>query len=361
MNASIVIRHATFVRTPRRMLARVVARARTCASSSARASSSSPSSRVVSRRDVVMTRADAPASSRVRAVDDAAPTSSVTTKHRRRSRPATIEPDRSSARAPDGWEKTLETIKRWRAEGPPAAVDTMGCEKIASLDGDPVGDDGKYRRYLTLTSAMLSSQTRDEINHAAMMRLRARGCTPESVAATEEDALDALLNPVGFHRRKAGYLRETAKILLEEYDGDIPRSVEGLCALPGVGPKMAYLVMNVGWKTPTGICVDVHVHRISERLGWVPESVLGKNGSPKKKTPEDTRAALESWLPREEWIEINPLLVGFGQLTCTPLRPKCAECPLAADGSCPSAFKESTGNPKSPKPTKKRVKVEVEE
>ena len=84
-------------------------------------------------------------------------------------------------------------------------------------------------------------------------------------------------------------------------------------------------------------------------------------GSPKKKTPEDTRAALESWLPREEWIEINPLLVGFGQLTCTPLRPKCAECPLAADGSCPSAFKESTGKPESPKPTKKRVKVEVEE
>ena len=308
-----------------------------------------------------MTRDDAPASSRVRAVDDDAPTSSVTTKHRRRSRPATIEPDREVVRAPDGWEKTLETIKRFRAEGPPAAVDVMGCEKIASLDGDPVEDDGKYRRYLTLTSAMLSSQTRDEINHAAMMRLRARGCTPERVAAIEEDALDALLNPVGFHRRKARYLRETAKILLEEYDGDIPRSVEGLCALPGVGPKMAYLVMNVGWKTPTGICVDVHVHRISERLGWVPESVLGKNGSPKKKTPEDTRAALESWLPREEWIEINPLLVGFGQLTCTPLRPKCAECPLAADGSCPSAFKESTGKPTSPKPTKKRVKVEVEE
>lgn len=102
---------------------------------------------------------------------------------------------------------------------------------------------------------------------------------------------------------------------------------------------MAYLVMNVGWGEPTGICVDVHVHRISERLGWVPEHVLGKNGSPRKKTPEDTRAALESWLPKDEWIEINPLLVGFGQLTCTPLRPKCHECPLARDGSCPSAFK----------------------
>lgn len=273
------------------------------------------------------------------------------------------DPAIAPAMAPDGWAHTLATIKRFRAEGPVAAVDSMGCEKIADVDGDAVDDD-RYRRYLTLTSAMLSSQTRDEINHAAMGRLRAHGCTPARVAATDEDALDALLNPVGFHRRKAQYLRATAKILLEEYDGDIPRSVEALCALPGVGPKMAYLVMNVAWRQPTGICVDVHVHRISERLGWVPPTVIGKNGSPRKKTPEDTRAALESWLPREEWIDVNPLLVGFGQLTCTPLRPKCGECPLAADGSCPSAFKESTPNPKrkaSSTPAKKKIKIEIEE
>jgi len=218
-------------------------------------------------------------------------------------------------------------------------------------------DEEKYRRYLTLTSAMLSSQTRDEINHAAMARLRAHGCTPENVLNTDEDALDAMLNPVGFHRRKAQYLRATAKILLDEYDGDIPSSVETLCALPGVGPKMAYLVMNVGWQKPTGICVDVHVHRITERLGWTPERAIGKNGSPRKKTPEDTRASLESWLPRDEWIEINPLLVGFGQLTCTPLRPKCAECPLAADASCPSAFKESA-TPTSEKRRAKKIKLE---
>ena len=263
--------------------------------------------------------------------------------------------------APEGWEKTLETIKRWRADGPRAAVDTMGCEKIADVEGEADGgDEAKYRRYLTLTSAMLSSQTRDEINHAAMARLRAHGCTPENILNTDEDALDALLNPVGFHRRKAQYLRATAKILLEEYGGDIPPSVETLCALPGVGPKMAYLVMNVGWGEPTGICVDVHVHRISERLGWVPELALGKNGSPRKKTPEDTRAALESWLPKNEWIDINPLLVGFGQLTCTPLRPKCHECPLARDGSCPSAFKETPASPASPSGASKKRKINLE-
>jgi endonuclease-3 len=268
-----------------------------------------------------------------------------------------LEPARETT-APEGWEKTLATIKRWRAEGPRAAVDTMGCEKIADVEGEGGAmDEEKYRRYLTLTSAMLSSQTRDEINHAAMARLRAHGCTPENVLNTDEDALDAMLNPVGFHRRKAQYLRATAKILLDEYDGDIPSSVETLCALPGVGPKMAYLVMNVGWQKPTGICVDVHVHRITERLGWTPERAIGKNGSPRKKTPEDTRASLESWLPRDEWIEINPLLVGFGQLTCTPLRPKCAECPLAADASCPSAFKESA-TPTSEKRRAKKIKLE---
>ena len=241
---------------------------------------------------------------------------------------------------PDGWRETLATIKTFRAQGPSAAVDTMGCEKIAELQDGETKVTEKYKRYLCLTSAMLSSQTRDEINHAAMRRLIAHGCTPENILATDEDTLDVMLNPVGFHRRKSQYLRATAKILLDEYDGDIPPSVETLCALPGVGPKMAYLVMNVGWEKPTGICVDVHVHRITERLGWTSEHAVGKNGSPRKKTPEDTRASLESWLPKEEWIEINPLLVGFGQLTCTPLRPKCGECPLAS--TCPSAFKEAT-------------------
>lgn len=261
--------------------------------------------------------------------------------------------------APDGWEATLAKIKKFRAEGPEAAVDTMGCEKIAELGANETS--AKHRRYLTLTSAMLSSQTKDEINHAAMKRLCAHGCTPENILNTDEDVLDAMINPVGFHRRKAQYLRATAKILLDEYDGDIPPSVETLCALPGVGPKMAYLVMNVGWEKPTGICVDVHVHRISERLGWTPEHAIGKNGSPRKKTPEDTRAFLESWLPKEEWIEINPLLVGFGQLTCTPLRPKCGSCPLAADGSCPNAFKESTPAPPKSPSAKKKIKVEKTE
>ena len=188
--------------------------------------------------------------------------------------------------------------------------------------------------FVTLVSAMLSSQTKDPITHAATARLVAHGCTPENIAATAEETLDALITPVGFHSRKAGYLRAAAKMCVEEHDGDIPSTVEGLMALPGVGPKMAYLVMNVGWEVASGICVDVHVHRIAERLGWVPSVATSKDGTPKKnRTPEDTRECLEGWLPRDEWIEINPLLVGHGQLTCTPRAPKCGECALS-EGAC---------------------------
>jgi len=252
---------------------------------------------------------------------------------------------------PDNWPEVLGLIKKMREVGG-APVDTMGCEKIS----EDVAPDAKGRRFVTLVSAMLSSQTKDPITHAATARLVAHGCTPENIAATSEETLDELITPVGFHSRKAGYLRAAAKICVEEHDGDIPSTVEGLMALPGVGPKMAYLVMNVGWEVASGICVDVHVHRIAERLGWVPSVATGKDGTPKKnRTPEDTRECLEGWLPRDEWIEINPLLVGHGQLTCTPRAPKCGECLLSRGGLCPSAFAEV----KSETPAKAKKKLSM--
>ena len=104
---------------------------------------------------------------------------------------------------------------------------------------------------------------------------------------------------------------------MDKYNGDIPKSAEELCKLPGVGPKMAHLCMQVAWNTVTGIGVDTHVHRISNRLRWVPKPT---------KTPEETRIALEAWLPKELWSEINYLLVGFGQETCQPVHPKCSTC-----------------------------------
>ena len=236
---------------------------------------------------------------------------------------------------PKNWEKTLATIKRMRKNGPLAPVDTMGCEKIAETD------DKKQKRYRTLISAMLSSQTKDQINHATMNKLIALNKdTAEGILNTTEDDLDEIIHQVGFHRNKAKYLRAAAKICIEKYGGDIPPDLESLVELPGVGPKMGHLIMNVGWEKPSGICVDVHVHRITERLGWVSESCAVTNaGSPRKRTPEDTRVALEKWLPKDEWVEINPLLVGFGQLYCTPLRPKCSECDVV--NLCENAFRDA--------------------
>jgi len=237
---------------------------------------------------------------------------------------------------PNDWIEVLTLIKQMRSVGG-APVDTMGCEKI-SEDAAPTA---AGRRFVTLVSAMLSSQTKDQITHAATARLVEHGCSPENIADTPVEVLDQLITPVGFHTRKAQYLKQAAKICVEKYQSDIPPDLESLMDLPGVGPKMAFLVMNVGWEQNAGICVDVHVHRIAERLGWVPEFVSSDNGTPKKnKTPEDTRKVLESWLPKDEWVEINPLLVGHGQLTCLPRNPKCGECLVNA--ACPAAFKEVT-------------------
>ncbi|XP_070424883.1 endonuclease III-like protein 1 isoform X2 [Equus przewalskii] len=127
-------------------------------------------------------------------------------------------------------------------------------------------------------------------------------------------------------KNKVKYIKQTSAILQQRYDGDIPASVAELVALPGVGPKMAHLAMAVAWGTVSGIAVDTHVHRIANRLRWTKKTT---------KSPEETRTALEEWLPRELWREINGLLVGFGQQTCLPVRPRCQACLNRA--LCPAA------------------------
>lgn len=138
--------------------------------------------------------------------------------------------------------------------------------------------------------------------------------------------LNGFINKVGFHNLKTKYIKQTAEILRDKWKSDIPDSIEGLVSLPGVGPKMAYLTMSAAWGRDEGIGVDVHVHRITNLWGWH-----------KTQTPEQTRAALESWLPRDKWHDINNLLVGFGQTICLPVGRKCGDCKLADRGLCPSA------------------------
>ncbi|KAL6660618.1 hypothetical protein ACP70R_001653 [Stipagrostis hirtigluma subsp. patula] len=242
--------------------------------------------------------------------------------------------------APENWEALLAGIKSMRLSGQ-APVDTKGCEKAGSLLPP------KERRFAVLISTMMSSQTKDEVTHAAVERLAENGLLdPDAIVRTDEAMLANLIKPVGFYQRKAQFIKEASKICLERFGGDIPDSLNELLALRGVGPKMAHLVMSIAWKNTQGICVDTHVHRISNRLGWV----FREGTKQKTTTPEQTRMSLEKWLPKDEWEPINPLLVGFGQTICTPLRPKCDICGI--NNLCPSAFKESS----SPNPKQKKTR-----
>ncbi|CAE8638815.1 unnamed protein product, partial [Polarella glacialis] len=179
-----------------------------------------------------------------------------------------------------------------------APVDFVGCEKLA----DPRASKADFE-WQCLVAAMLSSLTRDQANAEAMACLRIHGNSAKNIAATPEAKLRKLIIKVGFPKVKAKSLRASAKMCLEQHGGRIPRTIEGLMALPGVGPKMAYLVMTTALNQQPGICVDTHVHRIANMLRWV-----------RTKTPEETRVALESWLPKKEWPDINILLVGVGQM-----------------------------------------------
>ena len=180
---------------------------------------------------------------------------------------------------------------------------------------------------------MLSSQTKDTTNAIAMRRLQTElpspGLTLENILAVDPVTLNRLIYAVGFHNNKTRYIKAAATILRDDHAGDIPDTIDGLMALPGVGPKMAYLCLSAAWGRTEGIGVDVHVHRITNLWGWH-----------KTKAPEETRESLEAWLPRERWHEINKMLVGLGQTVCLPVGRRCGECTLSAKGLCPSAVVE---------------------
>jgi len=210
---------------------------------------------------------------------------------------------------PTSWRDHLRNIELMRQHRD-APVDTMGCGKICDITAEP-----QIYRYQVLMSLMLSSQTRDPVTAAAMLKLKTHGCNVESILNTSDDELGRLIYPVSFWRTKVKNIKKTAQILKEKYNADIPKTVEELCDLPGVGPKMAHLAMNFAWNEVTGIGIDTHVHRIVNRLSWVSTA-----------NPEQTRKSLELWLPREYWSVVNELLVGFGQQICLPVKPKCCDC-----------------------------------
>ena len=164
---------------------------------------------------------------------------------------------------PPGFKDEWRLIKELRKDRT-AVVDTMGCERLA----DPQASE-KDRRYHVLVSLMLSSQTKDTVNAAVMGALKARGLSVKRILdETSEDEFHELIKPVGFHNVKTKNIRKATQILRDEYDEEVPSTMEELLALPGVGPKMALLVLKCAFDITAGISVDTHVHRISNQLGW---------------------------------------------------------------------------------------------
>ena len=172
--------------------------------------------------------------------------------------------------------------------------------------------------FLVLVGTLLSLRTKDETTDKAMERLTAVARTPGDILKLPDEQLERLIYPVGFYRTKARTLKEVSGTILDEYNGVVPDSIEELLKLKGVGRKTANLVVNEGYGKP-GICVDTHVHRISNRLGIV-----------STKNPHQTEEALRQILPERHWIISNTLLVAFGQRVCKPISPLCSLCPLAA-------------------------------
>ena len=190
-------------------------------------------------------------------------------------------------------------------------LELPAVEKISeSQEEDP---------FQILIATLLSARTQDATTLAASTRLFNVAPTPQAMAVLPVKRIENLIYPVSFYRHKAKHVRDTSRILLDRFGGRVPETLEELVTLPGVGRKTANLVLILAFKSRRNICVDIHVHRISNRLGWV-----------KTATPEDTEQALYRATGRRWWPLINLYLVTWGQNICRPVSPRCPECAIAA-------------------------------
>lgn len=190
--------------------------------------------------------------------------------------------------------------------------DLPAVSYIMKKDKDP---------FLVLISTIISLRTKDSVTISASERLFEKASSPEEMLRLSEDEIKNLIFPAGFYITKAKRILEISRILVDRYNSVVPDNIDELLLLPGVGRKTANLVVTEGYNKP-GICVDTHVHRISNRFGFV-----------STKTPEETEFILRKKLPKENWIEYNTILVAFGQNFCKPISPFCSKCPINKD--CP--------------------------
>ena len=168
-----------------------------------------------------------------------------------------------------------------------------------------------------LVACVITIRTPEEVSLPASLRLLDVARTPEDVAKLTPGRIDELIGACTFHEPKSRTIHAIARRVEEEFGGELPCDFEGLTGFAGVGPKCANLVLGIACGKPTGIPVDIHVHRVTNRWGYVAAN-----------TPEKTMAALEAVLPRRYWVEINKLMVPFGKFVCTGKAPKCSTCPV---------------------------------
>jgi endonuclease-3 len=193
-------------------------------------------------------------------------------------------------------------------------MDELAVEKIS--------EDSLEDPFQVLIATMLSAQTKDAVTHAASTRLFKVARTPRTMAALPTRRIERLIYPVSFYRTKARHVKETCRQIVERYGGRVPASMDELLTLPGVGRKTANLVLILSHASKDNICVDTHVHRIANRLGWV-----------QTKTPDRTELALYRAVARRWWADVNLYLVTWGQNVCRPVYPRCGACVIAS--MCP--------------------------
>jgi endonuclease-3 len=188
-----------------------------------------------------------------------------------------------------------ESVKQWKQP------------IVGAMDRDP---------FRILIATILSLRTKDATTEEACKRLFAIADTPQKMIKTEIPEIEKAIFPVGFYKRKAVNIYDISKLLIDKYDGIVPDEIDELLSFKGVGRKTANLTVTLGYNKP-GICVDIHVHRITNRWGYV-----------RTKNPDETELVLREKLPEKHWIEINDILVCFGQNLCTPVSPHCSKCPV---------------------------------
>lgn len=195
---------------------------------------------------------------------------------------------------------------------------------------EKVSKESREDPFRVLVATMLSAQTKDAVTDAASRRLFRVARTPRTMVGLPTRVIERLIYPVSFYRIKARHLRETCRQILSRHGGVVPGSMGKLLTLPGVGRKTANLVLILSHASRDNICVDTHVHRIANRLGWV-----------RTRTPDDTEQALYRVVPRRLWPEVNLRLVTWGQNVCRPVYPLCSAC--AVSTLCPRIGVTQTG------------------